>query len=114
VGVPAGQIEGMRQSPFWPMLESVAPTLAYDAAAIGDYRTIPRERAAKVTARTLVMDGGASLQYMPFMRASADALATAIPHAERRTLEGQGHDVDAKVLAPVLIEFFGSKVKTPE
>src|SRR6185437_6873474 len=29
VGTPADQVAGMRQSPFWPALEAVAPTLAY-------------------------------------------------------------------------------------
>lgn len=108
VGVPDDMIAGMRQSPMWATLEAVAPTLPYDAAALGVDRTVPRERAATLTIPALIMDGGASLEFMPFMRASAEALATAIPQAERRTLEGQTHNVDAKVLAPALSEFFAS------
>jgi hypothetical protein len=54
------------------------------------------------------MDGGASYEVMPFMRASALALTEAIPHAQHRILEGQRHDVDAKVVAPVLVEFFAA------
>ncbi len=54
---------------------------------------------------TLLMDGGANLATMPFMHASAEALAKAIPHAQQRTLEGQTHDVNLEVLAPVLEEF---------
>lgn len=46
---------------------------------------------------------------MPFMRASAEALAAAIPHARRLTLEGQHHDVDSNVLGPVLFPFFTEK-----
>ena len=38
VGTPADQIDGMRQAPMWPMFEAVAPTLAYDAAAMGEDR----------------------------------------------------------------------------
>lgn len=109
VEVPADAINGMRQSPMWPQLEKVAPTLQYDAAAMGDDRTAPLDRAAKVTAKTLVMDGGASAQYMPFMGEAAEALAKAIPDAERKTVPGQSHDVDSKVLAPVLTEFFTGK-----
>jgi hypothetical protein len=45
---------------------------------------------------------------MPFMRASAEALADAIPDGEVRFLDGQGHDVDPTVLAPALKEFFTS------
>jgi pimeloyl-ACP methyl ester carboxylesterase len=105
VGVPEDMLAGMRQSPMWAPLEGIAPTLAYDAAALGVDRVPPVERAATVTARTLVMDGGASLEFMPFMRASAEALAAAIPNAQHQVVEGQSHNVDAKVLAPVMAAF---------
>ncbi len=104
VGTPADQIEGMRQMPMWPMFEAVAPTLAYDAAALGnnDGRSVPVKRAAKVTVPTLVMNGTA----IPFMLETAEALTNAIPHAKHCTLEGQTHDVNLEVLAPVLVDFF--------
>ena len=106
VGTPAEQIEGMRHAPVWPMFEAVAPTLAYDAAALGDDRSVPTERLAGIRVPTLLMDGGANKEVMPFMAGSANALAKVIPHAQRRTLEGQRHDVAMDVLAPVLKEFF--------
>jgi pimeloyl-ACP methyl ester carboxylesterase len=106
VGVPADMIDGMRQAPMWPMLEAVAPTLPYDAAAIGEDRVVPVKRAASVMVPVLVMDGGANLAVMPFMHATASALAKAIPHAQHRTLEGQTQDVNAEVLTPLLVEFF--------
>ncbi len=106
VGAPAAQIDGMRQAPMWPMFEAVAPTLAYDAAAMGDDRSVPVKRAAKVRVPTLVMDGGANLTMMPFMHATAKELAGAIPRAQQVTLEGQTHDVNLQVLAPVLTDFF--------
>jgi len=106
VGVPDKMIAGMRSSPMWPGLEAVAPTLPYDAAAMGDDRSVPLNTAAKVKAQTLVIDGGANLEIMPFMHASAKKLYKAIPNAKRRTIEGQGHDVSSEVLAPVLTEFF--------
>src|SRR5512143_3345767 len=56
VGTPADQVSGMKQAPVWPMFESVAPTLAYDAAAMGKTRGAPLDRAAKLTMPTLVMD----------------------------------------------------------
>ncbi len=104
VGTPADQIDGMRQAPVWSMFEAVAPTLAYDAAALGEDRSVPTKRAANVTMPTLVMNGTA----IPFMLDTATALAKAIPHAQHRTLEGQTHDVNLEVLAPVLVEFFSS------
>jgi pimeloyl-ACP methyl ester carboxylesterase len=102
VGTPAGAIAGMRQAPVWPMFEAVAPTLAYDAATLGEDRSVPVRKAANVTAPTLVMSGNIT----PFMLDSAKILAKAIPHAQLRTLEGQTHDVNLEVLAPVLVVFF--------
>jgi pimeloyl-ACP methyl ester carboxylesterase len=106
VGTPDEMITGMRQAPVWPLLESVAPTLEYDAAAIGAERTVPVSRAADVTAPTLAMNGSASF---PFMDDAAVAIAKAIPHAEHKVLEGQRHDVSPEALAPVLIEFFNKQ-----
>jgi pimeloyl-ACP methyl ester carboxylesterase len=103
VGTPAEQVEIMRQGPVWPMFEAVAPTLAYDAAAMGKDRAVPK-RAAAVSVPALVMNGTA----IPFMLDTATALAKVIPHARQRTLEGQTHDVDLKVLAPLLAEFFNN------
>lgn len=102
VGTPDEQVQGMRQTPIWPMFEAVAPTLAYDAAALGEDRSLPTERAAQVRVPTLVMNG----TVLPFMRATAETLADAIPDARQRTLEGQPHDVNLNVLAPQLVEFF--------
>jgi len=106
VGVPAEQIDGMRGTPFWPDLEAIAPTLAYDHTAIlGQDGSIPTQRAARALMPTLVMNGGASY---PFMYDTARALSKAMPHAELRTLEGQTHEVSPEALAPVLVEFFAS------
>jgi pimeloyl-ACP methyl ester carboxylesterase len=104
VGTPADQIEAMRHAPAWPLFEAIAPTLAYDHAAIlGEDRSVPTDRAANVDVPTLVMNGGASYA---FMYDTAQALSKAIPNAQLRTLESQTHDVDPDVLAPVLVEFF--------
>jgi pimeloyl-ACP methyl ester carboxylesterase len=103
VGVPAEQVGGMRQAPMWAQFEAVAPTLAYDAAAIGEDRAVPVGRAAGVAAPALALNGGAGLA---FMRDTAKALAKALPNGQYRELEGQTHDVSLTVLAPVLIEVF--------
>ena len=105
VGTPAEQIEGMRKAPMWPMLEAVAPTLLYDAAAVGVDRKVPTERISGINVPTLVMHGGAGA---PFMKQTALALSKAIPNAKFRTIEGETHAVASEVIAPVLIEFFKS------
>ena len=104
VGMPPEQLEGMRQHPMWPPVEAVGLTLAYDAVAMGEDSSIPTKRATKIAVPTLVMNGGAS--EWSFMHSTALALAETIPNAQHRTLEDQTHEVDSKVLAPVLIEFF--------
>ena len=101
-GALAEAIAGMRQTPIWSLFESVAPTLAYDNAIMGD-GSVPVERLASITVPTLVMDGGAS---PAFMHHAAQAVAHALPNSKRRTLEGQTHDVAPEALAPVLKEFF--------
>jgi pimeloyl-ACP methyl ester carboxylesterase len=106
VGAPPEVLAKMKASPAWAGMVAMAPTLAYDNAVLGDERAVPVAAAAKVKAATLVMDGGASAGPMPFMRATADKLAKAIPGAQRQVIEGQAHDVDAKVLAPILVKFF--------
>jgi pimeloyl-ACP methyl ester carboxylesterase len=106
VGAPDAAIAGMTSSPAWAGMQAMAPTLAYDNAVVGDDRSVPVDRVAKITASTLVMDGGASVATMPFMRPTADTLAETIPGARRRTIDGQDHDVDPNVLAPILLEFF--------
>jgi pimeloyl-ACP methyl ester carboxylesterase len=104
VGMPAEQIDGMRQSPFWPIAESIAPTLAYDhMGAMNGDGTVPVDRIAGIETPTLVVYGEASL---PFMADTARTLAKTMPSATLRGIEGQTHDVDPAALAPVLVEFF--------
>jgi pimeloyl-ACP methyl ester carboxylesterase len=107
VGMPGDQINAMRQAPFWPGLEAVAPTLAYDHTALLGDGSVPAGRAAQVSMPTLVLHGDAGF---PFMAVTARTLARVIPGAEDRALAGQTHDIDAAVLAPVLTEFYGRAV----
>src|SRR5258708_10988354 len=89
VGTPAEQIDAMRRAPFWPGMEAVAPTLAYDHPAIlGEPWSVPAELAARVSVPALVMAGDASL---PFMPDAARVLSQAIPQGQVRMLAGQTH-----------------------
>jgi pimeloyl-ACP methyl ester carboxylesterase len=103
VGLPPEFVAGARSAPFWASQEALAHTLEYDATIMGDY-SLPADRAAEVKVPTLVVDGGASFETMG---EAAEALVEALPDGRRRTLEGQEHNVDPTVLAPVLVEFFG-------
>jgi pimeloyl-ACP methyl ester carboxylesterase len=103
VGLPEEMIAGMRESPYWKVGEGLAPTLAYDDAAMGD-STVPTERYRRIRVPTLVLAGSES---PAFMREAAAQVAAAIPGARRDILEGQGHDVAGEILAPVVAGFVG-------
>ncbi len=106
VGVSDLFIALMRLMPVWSKLKAVAHTLPYDGAIVKDNQRgepLPAGRWASVTVPTLVMDGGKSPAWM---RNANRALASVLPTAQYRTLEGQTHMLNAKVHAPVLIEFF--------
>jgi pimeloyl-ACP methyl ester carboxylesterase len=95
-------IAGARSSPYWPGLEALAHTLAYDAACYGPP---PVDRLATVTQPTLVLTGGG----VEFFELAADAVAAAIPSAERAVLEGQGHVADPKSVATALERFLNGR-----
>ncbi len=110
VGVPPEIVAQMRSSPMWPALERAAHTLPYDAAIMGDNMAgtpLPAEKWASVAMPVLVTDGGASPEWA---RNAVQAIVDVLPNAQRRTLEGQTHAVDPKLLAPVLEEFFDGRV----
>lgn len=104
VGMPEQAVAGMRGSPGWPVLESIAPTLAYDDELLGG-GSVPRQLAEAITVPTVVLTGEAGPQAL---QQAAKVTADAIPAAELRVLSGQTHDVAPDALAPVLIEFFGA------
>ena len=83
---------------------ALAPTLAYDAAVVGN-RTgggVPVEMLAGATLPALVLCGGASPDWM---RAAGREVADALPDGRHQVLEGQGHDVDPDLLAPIVTGF---------
>jgi pimeloyl-ACP methyl ester carboxylesterase len=114
-GSSEDDVEGARRSPWWPGLEALAHTLAYDAACMGDFRP-PTARLATITQPVLVVTGGVSpdsqvgMGGLPpdFFEQAADAIAASIPKAQRMTFEGQGHVADPKLAAPLLARFFSS------
>jgi pimeloyl-ACP methyl ester carboxylesterase len=113
VGMPKVLVALMRFMPAWSKLKSLAPTLRYDAAVMGDTqsgRALPAERWSAVSAPTLVIVGGKSPGWM---QNGTRALAELLPNAERRSLEGQTHMVKAKPLAPLLTEFLARAAGTP-
>lgn len=107
VGLPTEAIAGMRQSPMWPGMEALAPTLAYDDAIIGG-GSLPINEVKEIQVPTLVMAGEKS---PAFMHEAANAVIHALPSARLHILENQTHDVAADVIAPFLENFFQIEVR---
>jgi hypothetical protein len=101
--VPAELVADMRASPSWAELEALAHTLAYEAAVMGPGSELPSRRLAAVDRPALVLNGELSPAWMV---AAGRAVATALPRAAHRVLEGQAHGVTAGALVPELLEFF--------
>lgn len=104
-GMPEPIAASMRGTPAMAWMASVAHTLAYDGRVV-DGMKFDADRYATVDVPTLVLDGGS----IPWLTGGANALATAMPSATRRTLTGQPHNVDAAAMAPALLEYFASVV----
>jgi hypothetical protein len=109
-GASEEDIAGARAAPVWPALEVLAPTLAHDGACLGDGRP-PVDRLAAVTCPTLVATGGVPDPHTGglapgYFDDAADAVAAAVPKAERLVVEGQTHVPDPDVMAAVLTRFF--------
>ncbi|QOV35389.1 alpha/beta hydrolase [Streptomyces ferrugineus] len=102
-GMAEQMIQGARHSPMWPGMESIAPSLAYDNAVMGD-GLVPRDRLASIAVPVLAVAGSASPAWM---HEAARAVARTVPGGTYRSLEGQTHMVEPEVLGPVLVEFFG-------
>jgi pimeloyl-ACP methyl ester carboxylesterase len=101
LGTPEEDIATAKRSPQWPGAEALAHTLAQDAAVLGDGQ-MPRARLARIGQPVLVATGGG----IGMIEEAADGIAASIPHAERLTLHGLEHAVDAKALTPALQRFY--------
>lgn len=99
VGIPPEIVAQLRNAPFWPALEAIAHTLAYESLILA----CPPELVGSVSTPTLVIHGEASPDPI---RAAARAVADGLPHAELRPLPGQTHDLVPDALGPLLEQFY--------
>lgn len=101
------ELEGFRQSPAWPAFAAVGGTIEHDYRVMAEARDGDSQPARwkKISVPVLVVNGDSSFD---FIDAGAAWLAAGVPGARRHILAGQGHDVSAEALAPVMLEFFGA------
>ena len=111
-GLPEQMLAGMKQAPFWPMMEAVAPSLVNDATVMfGRNFTPQKELLEKITMPVLALSGDVDM--LPgvdtsFFAPAAKAIARMVPRGTYKLLPGQNHDVKAEAISPVLSEFYGN------
>ncbi|MEP7000216.1 MAG: alpha/beta fold hydrolase [bacterium] len=106
VGTPGFAIVIMQLLPVWKQLKAVAHTLPYDIQTVAPFQRgehLPTTRWTNAKVPTLVADGGKSPAWI---RNAMKQLASVLPMATYRTLEGQTHMLKPEVMTPVLADFF--------
>jgi pimeloyl-ACP methyl ester carboxylesterase len=113
IGLPEPALEGMASLPSWSDFVAVAPTLVYDLTYVDEINRDPdwQRRWAEVTVPAIVYSGD---QTFPGMPQAADAVAAALPAAQRRILPGQGHGPLPDAIAPPLLEFLREQQLLPD
>lgn len=105
-GLPATAVQEARSSPMWPVLDSVAHTIAYDGRVMGDTQSgdpFALQRFAHVATPTLALAGGTSPDHQ---RNAVRQLVAVLPNARTQVVDGQGHQFDPAVIAPLVSRFF--------
>ncbi|GAA3443813.1 alpha/beta fold hydrolase [Planomonospora venezuelensis] len=100
IGVPPEMTAGMRQAPFFPVLEGIAHTLAYDSRVT---EAVSPATLRSVAVPALVVSSQSSDERL---RGWAQGTAAALPQGRHLTLRGEWHGVSDDALAPALADFF--------
>ena len=105
IGLPAQMVDSFKATPMWQGLEAIAPTLVYDAHAMGgDDQSLPAAVLGRIGIPLLgVTSDGTGV---PWMRQTVEVVADAVPDGRWVRLPGGFHQVEPAVLAPALAEFY--------
>ncbi len=103
VRAPDEVLTAMDAAPWVSALEPLTPTLPYELAITAG--GVPTDELARITAPVLILGGGNSPEW--FKRSVAEQ-AEATPGAELTVLDGYDHNAPPAIIAPLLIDFFGT------
>jgi pimeloyl-ACP methyl ester carboxylesterase len=102
VGQPKEMVDQIRQTPMWAKLESIAPTLAYDALQMGD-SAVPTALLQATEVPTLALFSNASPDWL---KNAVQQVADALPNGKAEGRDGTFHTVPADTLTRVLSDYF--------
>ena len=95
--MPPQWLEGARNSPGWPIMTAMGPSLEADAESLAWTQKAPRaELFSRITARTLVLVGEETLPIMP---PAAESIASNLAHARLSEIPAANHSWDPAVMA---------------
>ncbi len=113
IGMPADEIEMMRQSPVWPVRVAAAGTVARECRADEGFLRNYAQRLSELAVPVLVVDGATNTA--PKRQISTD-LSAALPISRVLEMAGQGHvahHIAASGLSDISLQFFGDPGSVP-
>jgi pimeloyl-ACP methyl ester carboxylesterase len=100
VGQPQEAVEQLRQTPFWASLVPIGRTVLYDALCLGSSQApLPTDLLGSIEVPVLCLGSTGSPDWL---RAGAEASASAAPDGRYVVLQGDWHTAPTSTLAPVL------------
>ncbi|RIQ20340.1 alpha/beta fold hydrolase [Jiangella rhizosphaerae] len=103
IGLPPEMVAGIRQSPFFPQLEAIAPTVVYDATLTAPPYDRPTPEMLAVKVPVLVLTGA---ETWPMLRRTAEALPGLLPDARYVAVPGgEDHTIPAEATAAAVRDF---------
>lgn len=101
--MPPEWLAGAKQSPAWPTMVEIAPSLEPDAESLAWTQSAPRvELWRGIAAPTLAIIGEDTL---PIMASAAQSIVASMPHAQMRSIAAANHSWEPKTLALAIAEF---------
>jgi pimeloyl-ACP methyl ester carboxylesterase len=103
--MPPEWLEGARNSPGWPVMTAMGPSLEPDTESLAWAQSAPRaELWAPIQAPTLAVVGE---QTLPIMPPAAESIAANVPHGSSDTIPAANHSWEPDVMAGCIAEFLG-------
>lgn len=101
--MPPEWLDGARNSPGWPTVTAMGPSLEPDAESLAWTQSAPRgELFSTINARTLVLVGE---QTLPIMTPAAESIASTVPDAIFERIPAANHSWEPAVLADRIARF---------
>jgi pimeloyl-ACP methyl ester carboxylesterase len=104
--MPREWLEGMKQSPAWPTILDLAPSLEPDAESLAWSQSAPRiELWRGIKQPTLALVGQDT---EPFMTSAAASVVASMPNAQSRAIPASNHQWEPKRMALAIADFLVS------